>query len=96
MANESIRQMQSNNVCLRAIGQTRQKLRYPEYQTISKGKVMDVLSIVYLQICSGGFRGCSWGQLPPLHDENLAFRSIFGKKGAPYPDPNALFFRVSF
>ena len=37
-------------------------------------------------------RGCSWGQLPPLHDENLAWCPIFGKKGAPYPDPNALFF----
>ena len=32
----------------------------------------------------------------PLHDENSAWRPIFGKKGVPYPDPNALFFRVSF
>ena len=42
----------------------------------------------------GGFRGRSWQQLPPppLHDENSAWRPIFGKKGAPYPDPNALFF----
>ena len=28
----------------------------------------------------------------PLHDENSAWRLIFGKKGAPYHDPNALFF----
>ena len=37
--------------------------------------------------------GCSWGQLPPpLHGENSAWRPIFDKKGAPYPDPNALYF----
>ena len=35
--------------------------------------------------------GCSRGQLPPLHYENSAWRPIFGKKGAPYPRPNALF-----
>ena len=33
---------------------------------------------------------------PPLHDDNLAWHPIFGKKGALYPDPKALFFRVSF
>ena len=40
--------------------------------------------------------GVQLGATAPLHDENSAWRPIFGKKGAPYPDPNALFFRVSF
>ena len=28
----------------------------------------------------------------PLQDENSAWRPIFGKKGSPYPYPNALYF----
>ena len=46
----------------------------------------------YSKCTSGRFRGCSWGQLRPFHDGNLAWRPIFGNKGAPYPDPNVLFF----
>ena len=39
--------------------------------------------------------GAVGGTAPPFHDESSAWCPIFGKKGtkgAPYPDPNALFF----
>ena len=60
--------------------------------TIS-GDVELPLSVANHQaLCSGGFRGVQLEATTPLHNENLAWRPIFGKKGVPYPDPNALFF----
>ena len=50
------------------------------------------IAITNCLLHSGGFRGVQLGATPPLHDENSAWRPILGKKGAPYPDPNALFF----
>ena len=40
----------------------------------------------------GGFRGGQLGATAPLHDETSAWRPLFGKKGTPYPDQNALLF----
>ena len=36
--------------------------------------------------------GAVGGNCPPLSYENSAWRPIFGKKGGPYPRPNAFFF----
>ena len=37
--------------------------------------------------------GCSWGQLPPLHDENSAWRPLFAEKCAPRRYPMTLLFK---
>ena len=34
-----------------------------------------------------------WGQLPPFTMKTKLWCPLFGKKSAPYPDPNALFFQ---
>ena len=37
--------------------------------------------------------GGKWGLLPPFMMNTQFWDPIFGKKSAPYPDPNALFFQ---
>ena len=40
--------------------------------------------------------GGKWGQLPPFTMKTKLWRPLFGKKSAPYPDPNALFSMFRF
>ena len=45
---------------------------------------------------SGGFRGQMGATATPLHYENSSLAPPFWQEERPYPDPHALFFRVSF
>ena len=43
---------------------------------------------------SGGFKGADGGNCPPPFTMKIKlWHPLFGKKSAPYPDPNALFFQ---